>query len=259
MRIDWYTLTLQTVNFAVLVWLLQRFLYRPVLRMVDVRREQIDKAYEEARRMQAEAREHLAAIDSQHAAIAAERARLLAAAAAEADEARAARRASAEQEAAGMLEDARKTLASERKEALEQAEHCALDLAAQFTRRLLADLPESLRTEAWLEGVLRHIATLPANERAALALGLSPAAPATVVTAAALSPADEASWREKLLAALGGGAVSFRVDAGLGAGAEVHFANAILRFSLPSELAALRAELERRPELEPPTSCPVKG
>ena len=44
MHFDWWTLALQTVNFAILVWLLQRFLYKPVLRMVDARRAEIDKA-----------------------------------------------------------------------------------------------------------------------------------------------------------------------------------------------------------------------
>ena len=253
MRIDWYTLALQTVNFAVLVWLLQRFLYRPVLRTVDLRRAQIDKAYADARAAEAQARERLTAIDSQRAAIAAEGAKVLAAAAAQADEARAARRASAEQEVGAMLGDARKTLANERKEALEEAERCALDLAAQFARRLLDDLPASLRTEAWLDRLVAQVAALPANERASLAREISPAMPATVVTASALSASGEAGWRERLLAALGGGAVTFRVDSGLGAGAELHFPSAILRFSLPSEVAALRAELER------PTSCPAKA
>jgi F-type H+-transporting ATPase subunit b len=244
MRIDWYTLALQTVNFAVLVWLLQRFLYRPVLRTVDLRRAQIDKAYADAHRAEAEAREHLSAIDAQRASIATERAKVLAAAAAEADVVRAARRASAEQEAAALLVDTRKTLATERTAALEEAERCALDLAAQVARRLLGDLPERLRTDAWLDGILRHLAALSPSERAALAAELSPTVPVTIVTATALSAASKATWRERLATALGGGTVDFSVDSTLGAGAEIHLPNAILRFSLSSELAALRAELE---------------
>ncbi|PPC85052.1 MAG: ATPase, partial [Methylocystis sp.] len=45
MRFDWWTLGLQTVNFAVLVWLLHRLLYRPVLRMIDARRAEMEKQY----------------------------------------------------------------------------------------------------------------------------------------------------------------------------------------------------------------------
>lgn len=245
MHIDWYTLVLQTVNFAVLVWLLQRFLYRPILRSVDARRAQLDQQSRDAQRMQAEAKQHLAAIDSERAAIAAERAKALAAAAAEADEVGAARRAKAEREAATLLEDARKTLAGERKEALEAAKESALDLAAEFARRLVSEMSEPLRTEAWLDRIERHLAALPDRERAALARQLSPAAPVTVVMAGALSPAGETIWRGRLSRALGGGSVAFGVDPGVGAGAELHFPNASLTFSLRSEVAALRTELER--------------
>jgi len=35
MHFDWSTFALQTVNFAILVWLLHRFLYRPVLRLLE--------------------------------------------------------------------------------------------------------------------------------------------------------------------------------------------------------------------------------
>ncbi|MER2603590.1 MAG: F0F1 ATP synthase subunit B, partial [Candidatus Competibacter phosphatis] len=31
MQIDWFTVAAQIVNFLLLVWLLKRFLYRPVL------------------------------------------------------------------------------------------------------------------------------------------------------------------------------------------------------------------------------------
>ena len=48
MHVDWSTLALQTVNFAILVWLLHRFLYRPVLRLLDARRAEIDKQYAES-------------------------------------------------------------------------------------------------------------------------------------------------------------------------------------------------------------------
>ena len=37
MEIDWWTLAIQTVNFLVVVWLLSRFLYRPVRRMIEAR------------------------------------------------------------------------------------------------------------------------------------------------------------------------------------------------------------------------------
>src|SRR3546814_21092072 len=41
MHFDWWTLALQTVNFAIPVWLLQRFLYKPVLRLIDSPRAEV--------------------------------------------------------------------------------------------------------------------------------------------------------------------------------------------------------------------------
>ncbi len=251
MRIDGYTLVLQLVNFAVLVWLLQRFLYRPILRRVDARRAQIEQELGRAERTQAQAQEHLAAVDSQRASIAAERTKALAACAAEVDEVRAARRASAEREAAALLEEARKTLAAERQKALEEAERCALDLATDLACRLFSELPESLRTQAWLDRIEEYLAALPDAERAALARPLSPAAPVTIVTASALSSAETENWREKLSRAFGSRAIAFGVDPALGAGAELHLPNAILTFSLRSAVAALRSERARHAPPQP--------
>ncbi len=41
MKIDWFTLTAQIVNFLVLVWLLKRFLYGPIIRTMDEREQKL--------------------------------------------------------------------------------------------------------------------------------------------------------------------------------------------------------------------------
>ena len=55
MQIDATTFVLQLVNFVVLVWILHRFLYRPVLAAIDKRRAAIDKSMADARTVRAEA------------------------------------------------------------------------------------------------------------------------------------------------------------------------------------------------------------
>ena len=35
MLIDWFTVFAQAVNFLILVWLLKRFLYKPILHAID--------------------------------------------------------------------------------------------------------------------------------------------------------------------------------------------------------------------------------
>src|SRR5580698_278918 len=41
MLIDWFTVCAQAVNFLILVWLLKRFLYQPILVAIDAREKRI--------------------------------------------------------------------------------------------------------------------------------------------------------------------------------------------------------------------------
>ena len=55
MAIDWTTFTLEVINFLVLVWLLKRFLYQPVLGVLGRRQAGVAHTLAEARRAEAEA------------------------------------------------------------------------------------------------------------------------------------------------------------------------------------------------------------
>ncbi len=55
MELDWSTFLLEVINFLILVWLLKRFLYRPVLDMVAKRRQKIEAELAQAAKGQGEA------------------------------------------------------------------------------------------------------------------------------------------------------------------------------------------------------------
>ncbi|WP_019864298.1 F0F1 ATP synthase subunit B family protein [Methylovulum miyakonense] len=55
MLIDWFTVGAQTVNFLILVWLLKRFLYRPILHAIDERERRIAAELADADAKKAEA------------------------------------------------------------------------------------------------------------------------------------------------------------------------------------------------------------
>lgn len=55
MELNWSTFLLEIINFLVLVWILKRFLYRPVLSILDKRREKIEQSLREASDRQAQA------------------------------------------------------------------------------------------------------------------------------------------------------------------------------------------------------------
>jgi len=245
MRFDWWTLALQTANFAILVWLLHRFLYRPVLRMIDARKADIQQQYDGAKAVENDAKARLAAAEAERASIAAAREATLKSAAAQAETAAKARLAQAETAAEALLDQTRKTLGAERDQALAEARRAALDLGTEVARRLLAEVPIALRAEASLERIERHLAAMPEAERDALAGQLVDGAALEVVTASPLPAETAEQWRRGLRGALGDGlSVAFRVEPELVAGAELRFPNAILRFSWQSVLTALRAEVE---------------
>lgn len=56
MQIDWFTVIAQIINFLILVWALNRFLMKPVLRAVDAREKLIASQLEDAARSNSEAR-----------------------------------------------------------------------------------------------------------------------------------------------------------------------------------------------------------
>jgi F-type H+-transporting ATPase subunit b len=243
MHLDWWTIGLQTINFGILVWLLHRFLYKPVLTMIDARKAEVGRQFDAAKELEGKAKAQLATVEAERAGIAAERDAALKAAAAQAQEMAEARRAQAERDAEALMVSTRKTLASEREGALDEARRVALDLGADFAQRLLAEVPMQYRAEAWIERIEQHLNALPPSERGALVCQLADGNPLTVITACALPVATAAHWKQRLGQSLGiSGGMTFEVNPDLIAGAELHFPAAILRFSWQSALAAARTE-----------------
>jgi F-type H+-transporting ATPase subunit b len=57
MLIDWFTVGAQVVNFLILVWLLKRFLYKPILDAIDARENRIARELADADTKKAEAQQ----------------------------------------------------------------------------------------------------------------------------------------------------------------------------------------------------------
>ena len=55
MELNWSTFVLELINFAVLVWILQHFFYRPVLAVIKKRQQNINKSLAEAKALDEEA------------------------------------------------------------------------------------------------------------------------------------------------------------------------------------------------------------
>jgi len=60
MKINWFTVIAQIINFFVLVWLLRRFLYKPVLKAIDDRESKIASELKDAKAKETEAKKEQA-------------------------------------------------------------------------------------------------------------------------------------------------------------------------------------------------------
>jgi F-type H+-transporting ATPase subunit b len=60
MKINWFTVIAQIINFFVLVWLLRRFLYKPVLKAIDERENKIAAELKDAKAKETEAKKEQA-------------------------------------------------------------------------------------------------------------------------------------------------------------------------------------------------------
>lgn len=240
MRIDWTTLALETVNAAILIWLLARFLFRPVRALLTNRAAQVAEtlaAADAARAAAAQDREEAAAA---LAGIGTVRAARLAEIEREATTQREAALAAAQREAAALITAAEAEALARQKQAAAAHESAAKALALDIAARLLARLPEPAPVRGFIEGLVAAVAALPPADRRALA-GENEV---QIHLAAPWSADDEALCRAQLAAMLPtvpAFAVTVRPD--LLAGLELHSAHAIIRNSLRGDLDQIAAAL----------------
>lgn len=220
MGLDPVTIVAQIINFAVLVWLLNRFLYRPVRGMIAAREEKVRRRLEQAEATEARAQEALETYRQLQAQLERERGRLLAEA-----------REAARQEQDRLLEAAAEEAQQARRRFAEALAAERAELAAAFQERLVRHVCDtSGRIVAHLAGVSLAdaiIGTLEARwEEAGLSggAGRPDAPPAPVVVRTSFEPTPEQRARLVALAArVGHGPAGSEADGDAGAGPRVEF------------------------------------
>lgn len=235
MEFDWTTFALEALNFLVLVWLLKRFFYRPVLAVIEARRAETAKTIadaaavrREAEGLKEECQARLAGIDQERAAarakldedIAAERARRLASVEMEVN---------ADRQRRQMLE------ARDRSEREATLEHEALTISTRFASRLLDRLAGPELNAKLVELTLSELDALAPEKLDALR---DPGANIKVVSAYSLDEAQRAAFTQTL-GRLAGRALApeFSEDAVLKAGVCILAGSWVLMANLRDELS----------------------
>jgi F-type H+-transporting ATPase subunit b len=243
MRFDWTTLLLQTVNLLVLVWLLRRFLFRPVMAIIAARQRAAETLLADAEAARGTARAEADRIASRRKSLAAEGDHILADAHASAEAERTELLQQARQEAARTQQAAETTLDQERARARRALEAEARQLAVTIAARLLARLPPQAATAALLDMLDAWLATLPAATLASLA---GTGETLEVATAAPLDEAAQVSCAAMLRRRLGDGPrLRFMGDPALIAGVELRGPHARLSNTWRADLDRIAEELAK--------------
>lgn len=246
MQFDWTTFILEILNFLVLVWILKRFLYGPVLAMLDARQQRIrdESARAELLRDQAEAlrlqyEQRLADWKQQQESSRRQLEEELA------------------QQRTAALETLKQTLADEeaklraRNQSLIVTREAALiqeaaSTAYLQTAALLQRLASAELTSRILEVFMEDLQRLPDSEQNALskaAAMLTAESALEVLSAHALSESQQTQLSQALMTATGKPlALQFTQDAALIAGVRVTVGECLLHANLADELAFFRRQ-----------------
>ena len=191
MLIDWFTVGAQALNFLILVWLMKRFLYKPILHAIDEREKRIAAELANADAKKAEAQKERDEFQHKNEEFDQQRAALLSKAT---DEAQAERQR--------LLDEARKAaeaLSSKRQEALRNEEHTLHQAIRQRTqqevfaiaRKALTDLATTSLEERLGEVFTRRLREMDGKAKEGLGAALKTASDPAVVRSTFDLPAEQ--------------------------------------------------------------------
>jgi F-type H+-transporting ATPase subunit b len=241
MLIDWFTVIAQAVNFLILVWLLKRFLYQPILNAIDAREQRIaaeladaDAKKAEAQAEREEFRRKNAEFDQQHAALlnqateeaSAERQRLFDTARRDMESLRAKQQDKLRNEYQSLHE--------------EIARRTRVEVFA-IARKTLTDLSGASLEAQMLEVFVQRLRGLDVAEKTRLASALqSSTAPVLVRSAFELSAAQRATIENAVKETLTAGTqVRFELASNLVSGIELTLQGQKIAWSIADYLASL--------------------
>lgn len=240
MTIDWWTLGLEAINVAVLVWLLERFFWKPVSAMLDERRGAAMRDLADAEAKRAEADKVLASVKSERLGIQKEREAILAKAAAEAEQERFRRVEDATKEIEALRTASEATVAKEKADTAKALQHQAASLAVDIAARLLARVNTASIDAGFLDSLQKQIASLSPSQRQALA-----GQPLKLISAAALTDEEKSECRRMLDSALEAAPdLVFATDSQLIAGFVLDTPNLVIGNSWRDDLDRIRSELK---------------
>lgn len=241
MHIDWWTLGLQAINALVLIWLLSRFLFRPIADIVAARRQAAGELLAQARDAKAAAERERDAAAERTRELDERRAQALQEIDTQAAEQSEALLAQARRDAQALQLAAKEQIVRARQADAAVASERAIRLAADIAAKLLERLPDDARVSGFIDALAAELPKLPDATRATLGADGSPI---RLVAARTPSAQQMERCRAAFEAALGHRVtLDWAVNPELIAGLELDAPHASVRNSLRNDLQHVESEL----------------
>jgi F-type H+-transporting ATPase subunit b len=191
MLIDWFTVVAQALNFLILVWLLKRFLYKPILDAIDTREKRIATELANAEERMAEAGQERDEFKHKNEEFNQQRAALLNNATDEATAERQRLLDQARKESDALRTKWQEALRSEHQRLSEELTRRTGEEVFAITRKTLTDLATTGLEEQMTDVFIRRLHELSNEERDGLQSAFQAAASSAIVRSTFRLPAAQ--------------------------------------------------------------------
>lgn len=245
MEINWFTVVAQIINFLILVWLLKRFLYQPVLDAIDAREQKISAQLKDAAEQKAEAQKAHELLQHKNQQFEQERSAKMA----EVEEQISAEKARLFAQA----RDESNTLRAKYEAALKQEEQ---DIIAHLKRKTrdevfaiagqaLADLADTELEQRLVAVLIHKMQSLDDENKDKLKNALSHKDQVVTIKSVFELPDSAKLALEKAISAISGSAhdIAYQTTPELVSGIEINAKNYQLSWSIESYLDSLKADV----------------
>lgn len=171
MLIDWFTVVAQIANFLILVWLLKRFLYQPILQAIDAREKRIATQIADAQQTATAAQQQQAEYQRKNVEFDQQRAALFAEANATAQAERQTLLTAARTEADALRDKFQQSLQHEQQVLQQEILQRTQQQVFELTRKTLSDLADASLEQQIIAVFIRRLGELTDTERAQLQTG----------------------------------------------------------------------------------------
>ncbi|MEO6922985.1 MAG: F0F1 ATP synthase subunit B [Bryocella sp.] len=191
MLIDWFTVGAQVLNFLILVWLLQRFLYKPILAAIDAREKRIADQHADATAKQADAQKEHDEFDGKNKAIDEQRNALFTKATEEAKTEHDRLIGEAKKDADNLRTEQAATLKSDNARLSKEITRAAADEVFAIARKTLSDLSTSSLEERIAEVFTRRLRATDAQAKATMGAAIKASNDPALIRSTFDQPADQ--------------------------------------------------------------------